>query len=64
MAIPSLRARTKAVTMYNRLNNVENASHTRSADKWGTAIAKRIHAKPEIAMKCGSFNPESSWKRT
>lgn len=64
MAIPSFRARETAVTMYTRLKIVENASHARSADRWGTAIAKRIHAMPENAMKCGSFMPESSWKST
>lgn len=64
MAIPSFRARTTAVTMYTRLKIVENASQARSADKWGTAIANRIHAIPENAMKCGSLIPESSWKST
>lgn len=62
--LPSRTDNVIAMTIYTRLNKVENPSQILRADKWGIPMANMAHTIPDIAMKYGSFMASSSLKRT
>lgn len=53
--LPSFSDSTSAMTMYARLNTVENPSQIPRAERWGIQMANIAHTNPAMAIKCGSF---------